>query len=360
MEELRRLIEDGRGPIWITGPDGIGKTALATRLARDSALGGRSARVWIDLQESRDLPLTTMEAQAAIIRTLGHVAPATDDAVELGSAWRATLSKHRGVLVLDDVDDPIVAELPTPPAGWTVIATSRRRQLGDGSAELQLGPLSTADAVALVRRLAWLGEEEATRVATVCEGLPLALVMAARILAQDDPEAKALWRLVERAGRRGIDAVAVLRAYGRRTPSASEDPESIADVLLDVGDDCLARGENAAAIVHFEEAATLSRVNGRAEDEAVARGRVGDAWQAQGELEAARAEFERALQLYRRLGERRGESLNLIRLGRLALGAGDADGAIHLFEEAIDSARAAGDADVVANITEQVAQTRLS
>ncbi|WP_198347719.1 AfsR/SARP family transcriptional regulator [Nocardia terrae] len=195
-EDIERL------DVWLTGNEaevtaidgmaGIGKTALAVRLAH--ALGERfpEGQLFIDLQghtPGKD-PLDIGIALGALLRQLG----VADDAIPSGEAdraalWRARLRDRRVIVVVDNaVDTAQVRPLLAGRGAHRVIVTSRRRLLDlDGAQSLSMELLAPADAVELFRAI--VGERADTEplaaldVLQLCGFLPLAIRIAAARLA---------------------------------------------------------------------------------------------------------------------------------------------------------------------------------
>jgi predicted ATPase len=143
MSELRTLLTE-HPLVTVLGPAGIGKTRLATELARAlldeyTAKGG----AWrVDLAEARDADAV----RAAVARTLGIevVPPGRDGGDTLGAA----LAARGKMLVVLDAAEGCIAPLSRALSDWLGaapeirwIATSRTRLGLEGEAVLDLGPL---------------------------------------------------------------------------------------------------------------------------------------------------------------------------------------------------------------------------
>lgn len=177
--------------IVITGPAGVGKSALATWWLHHAAGHFPDGELYADLcghapPESTP-PSTVLER---FLRALG-VSEIPTDFAERVALWRTVTSKRRLAVLLDDAFTAAqVRPLLPSGAGSVTVVTSRRHLpglLGDGAA---LHPLRVLTASAAVELLARGGGQRvrqdpqaARRLATQCAHLPLAVCLAAAQLA---------------------------------------------------------------------------------------------------------------------------------------------------------------------------------
>lgn len=183
----------GRGTpiVVIAGGGGIGKTAMAVRAARQCAQRFPDGRLFLRLGAASAGPVPAAEVPRLLLGQLGFA----DYEMPRDTAHRQRLAAdvlaHRRVLViLDEVDDGM-ALLPLAPRSGTsvLILTGRAAPLEylPGTV-VRLTGLGAAEALALLR--ATVGADRidqepkaAEAIARACEGLPLALRIAAARLA---------------------------------------------------------------------------------------------------------------------------------------------------------------------------------
>ena len=195
LAELDRLRNDGHPLIVLTGYGGVGKTFLTRRWAHEIRELYPDGQLSIDLNGfSESEPVDPGEALSLFLRSFG-ADPATLPASlpALAGLYRSRTANLAMLLVLDNALSAaqVRALLPASPTSLVVV-TSRHQLTGlipDGAAVVQIGPLSTADSVALISRI--IGEArvaaefaQAEALARLCEGLPLALAIVTARLAR--------------------------------------------------------------------------------------------------------------------------------------------------------------------------------
>lgn len=198
--EVSRLLHGEQGKpapvVVISGPGGVGKTALAVSTAHAAARRYPDGQLYADLQGNSTLPADPSEVLARFLRALGvpHV-PETKP--ELQATFRTVLADRRVLIVLDDAADGAqVADLLPPGERCAVLVTARRRlpDLADARHVAPLAPLGMPDATRLFLQVvadAGISIETPsgalTQVVQLCGGLPLALRIAGAILVHDHP-----------------------------------------------------------------------------------------------------------------------------------------------------------------------------
>ncbi|WP_194904332.1 AfsR/SARP family transcriptional regulator [Catenulispora rubra] len=195
LEQVSDSAREDVQVIALTGPAGVGKTALVLHWAaraQDRFPGGLH---YVDLR-GFDVaePVPTGEALAVLLRSLGVPDSAIPDTPAVrAELYQQTLSRLRAAVVLESARD-LAQVAPLLPARQSCLAivTSRRRLTdlvaGQGAAVLTLEPLphdNGFDVLAAITGADRLTAEPeaATRVVELCEGLPLALRIAAARLA---------------------------------------------------------------------------------------------------------------------------------------------------------------------------------
>lgn len=185
----------GEAPVClVTGPAGVGKTALALHWARRSPAAFPDGRLFADLRGYGDTgEPTPLEVLREFLLALGVPARRVPESVTAAAALFRTLTDRRSLLVVLDNVRSSAQVRPLLPGGadCVTLITSRHRLEGliasDAARPVPLDVLEPPDGTALLAGV--LGEERvlaepvaARRLAELCGGLPLALrVTAARL-----------------------------------------------------------------------------------------------------------------------------------------------------------------------------------
>ena len=200
MDEL--LADDPGGGLLlvVSGPAGVGKTALALHWAHRVRDDFPDGQLYIDLHgyDPNQDPLDAGEVLNRFLRTLGVQpgdAPVTVE--ERSALYRTLVADRRMIVMLDNVlgSTELLPLLPgsssSPGSSSCVVVTSRRRLVGlvaHAEARLvELDMLTPDAAVEVLGRVAGRGAGAEAgalrRLAELCDGLPLALRIAAARLA---------------------------------------------------------------------------------------------------------------------------------------------------------------------------------
>ncbi|MFJ9667371.1 BTAD domain-containing putative transcriptional regulator [Streptomyces sp. NPDC101219] len=172
----------------VSGTAGVGKSALALRVAQDLAKRFCDGQLHINLHGATPgvTPLSPLQALTALLRDLGASPcdiPGHPDAA--AALLRSLLAPTRTLLVLDDAANAAQVRplLPAGP-GCAVIVTSRSPLTAlDGAARFPLGPLSAEDSAVLLSAVSGRDRLDAAHPLVALTGrLPLALrIVAARL-----------------------------------------------------------------------------------------------------------------------------------------------------------------------------------
>ncbi|UQI46001.1 NB-ARC domain-containing protein [Streptomyces sp. HU2014] len=187
----------GEGPVClVTGPAGVGKTALVLQWAHHGRAGFPDGRLYADLRGFGDTgEPAPVEVLREFLLALGVAQRRIPESANGAAAlFRSLAADRRLLVVLDNARDSeqVRPLLPGGPRCVTVV-TSRHRLPGlivtDAARPVPVDVLTPEDGTALLAGV--LGEERvraepvaARRLAELCDGLPLALRVAAARLAQ--------------------------------------------------------------------------------------------------------------------------------------------------------------------------------
>ncbi|MBP2327224.1 tetratricopeptide (TPR) repeat protein [Kibdelosporangium banguiense] len=186
----RTLVPQGLAVI--TGMAGVGKTALAVRWAQASTAFFPDGQLYVDLRGfGAGESMRPHEALAGFLRALGQSRPEAIPTLEERSAHYRTLLNGKRVLIVLDNAPSIDHVRPLLPGSSTcsVVVISRLQMGGlvvhhDASAR-RVEPMRNPEGVDLLRRTIGSLADESTisRLAELCDGLPLAIRIAAERVA---------------------------------------------------------------------------------------------------------------------------------------------------------------------------------
>ena len=194
------LVDDtGVGLAVIVGPPGVGKTALAVKVAHELHDRFPDGQLYADMRGYSSAPeLTAAEVLARFLVSLGTPTTQTpSDPDELAALYRSRLADHRVLIVLDNVVNPhqVRPLLPGVP-GCAVIVTSRNELRGltalQSARPIGLDVLPAEQSRDLLGAIVGrdiVADDPAgvTELAELCGHLPLALrIAAANLLARHD------------------------------------------------------------------------------------------------------------------------------------------------------------------------------
>lgn len=219
LRELAVLLSDpdGRadGPVTISaisGPAGIGKSALAVHAAHRLLRHYPDGQLYVDLQGATPglQPLAPLEVLGRFLRALGidpSAVPVSE--AEASARFRSETAGQRILVMLDNAAEIAQIRPLLPGTGCAVLVTSRHvLSTLDGARHLRLDVLTPQEASALLGQLVGRGRvaaepEVAAEITRMCGWLPLALrVIAARLAARPNWPLRALLERLSRARRR--------------------------------------------------------------------------------------------------------------------------------------------------------------
>jgi tetratricopeptide (TPR) repeat protein len=185
LRELREAIEHGGAHIsGLQGQGGVGKTALALKLAAELALRFPDAQIFLDLKGATEKPLTACEALAYVLRSFHPDKKLPESENELRGAFCSVLHAKRVLLLMDNARDAKQVQPLIPPAGSGLLVTSRASFTLPGLKQKRLDTLPLEDANKLLLTIAPRIGNAADAIAKACGYLALALRLAATAIAE--------------------------------------------------------------------------------------------------------------------------------------------------------------------------------
>jgi tetratricopeptide (TPR) repeat protein len=203
LTELLTNFEKGIAISGLHGQGGIGKTALALKLAEQLLPRYPDAQFYLDLRgASEQKPLTVAEALAHVIRAYHPNSKLPEDEAQLRTLYQSVLRGQRALVLMDNAKDRAQVEPLLPPVTCCLLVTSRQNFHLPGIYTKNLDALPPDDArelllkiapritltptTTLLSRLDKTADEEssANQIARLCGYLPLALRVTASTLAE--------------------------------------------------------------------------------------------------------------------------------------------------------------------------------
>lgn len=243
IDEILDALNEDAGCVGIYGPPGVGKSALARRVAAEWTSRDREL-AFVDARATRDLD----SLLDALVHALSMPPVAELERDEVFEQLRRALQERPELLVvLDDVEQvrlqvaALLGQLRTAP-GLRAVVTSRVPVEGAELLALPLRPLDEEAAAALFEarakrarpefRAEQLERDSLQALIHQLDHLPLAIELAAARLAIMTPQAL-VTRLGERLGRR-FQLLRPGHGAGERAPMALEEAIAISWEMLDV------------------------------------------------------------------------------------------------------------------------------
>lgn len=188
LEKLSHLLVPGGPPVVVSGPGGIGKTALAVEAAQGFAERFEDGQMYIDLRGfSRERPVEPQEALSRMLNSLGVATSVIPTGIEASAnLLRTKLAERSILLVLDNARSEGQVEPLLPGAGLSqAVVTSRHRlqslHVSAGARAMKVGPLSTVQAQDMLARLMEARADDAAlrKLGRKSGGFPLAICLMA-------------------------------------------------------------------------------------------------------------------------------------------------------------------------------------
>ena len=185
-KELNELLDaHEQGGYLITcvqGLGGVGKTALALKLAEQLKPRFPDAQFYLDLRGASPQPMAVTEALAHVIRAYHPDAKLPNDVASLQALYRSTLDGQQAIVLMDNAANRTQVEPLIPPATCLLLVTSRQHFTLTGLFRQKLESMSPAEARELLLKIAPRIGEPANEIARLCGYLPLPLRIAASLL----------------------------------------------------------------------------------------------------------------------------------------------------------------------------------
>ena len=185
LVELRAAMLQGGAHIsGLQGQGGIGKTALALKLAEALSDTYPDAQIYLDLRGASDKPMPPADALAYVIRAFHPEAKLAEAETDLAAIYQSVLRGKRALLLMDNARDAAQIKLLQPPSPCGLLVTSRRHFVFPGLHARDLSALPEDDAIKLLLTIALRIDGRARDIARLCGYLPQALRLAAGALAE--------------------------------------------------------------------------------------------------------------------------------------------------------------------------------
>jgi DNA-binding SARP family transcriptional activator len=188
--ELFDMLARGGTVAVVTGPTGVGKTALAVRVAHRLSAEYPDGRICVRLRRDDGSARSPMSVVAELARWAVLTDRMPDDLGGATALWRSWLADRTVLLVLDGAPDEASVRPLLPPTGASSAVVTARTQLAGVTPahRVEVPPYSPAEALELLARIIGLGRVRsdlaaAERIVAACGLLPLAVRAAGLKLA---------------------------------------------------------------------------------------------------------------------------------------------------------------------------------
>jgi len=185
IEYLLERFGQGTTITGLRGMGGIGKTALAFKLAEKLIDRYPDGQIFVNMNGTSDEPLTAAEAMSQIIHAYETDARLPAIESELSGLYRSKLHSKKVLILLDNAANDDQVRPLLPPSSCGLIVTSREKFTLPGLIEKDLNIMPSPDACALLLKIASRIGDHAEELARLCGYLPLALRAASSLLANE-------------------------------------------------------------------------------------------------------------------------------------------------------------------------------
>jgi tetratricopeptide (TPR) repeat protein len=188
LDELRAAIEKGGVTIsGLQGLGGVGKTALALKLADELKPRYPDAQFYLDLKGVSKEPVHPKDVMGHVIRSCRPEVKLPENEAELAGMYQTVLHGKYAILLMDNAKDANQVKPLIPPASCLFLVTSRSHFTLPGLAAKDLNALPPLDARELLIRIAPRLREErenyTEELVRLCGYLPQAIVPVGSALA---------------------------------------------------------------------------------------------------------------------------------------------------------------------------------
>jgi tetratricopeptide (TPR) repeat protein len=178
------IARGGTTILGLYGIGGVGKTALALKLAELLMPRYPDGQFYVDLRGTSDDPLTPTEAMAHVIRAYHPTAELPEREIDLQNLYRSVLHNQRAIVLLDNARDRAQVESLSSPKSCVLLVTSRWHFALPGLHAVHLDVLPLSDARQFLLKIAPRIGDATDEIAQLCGCLPFALRLAGSAIAE--------------------------------------------------------------------------------------------------------------------------------------------------------------------------------
>ncbi|MFB9235137.1 BTAD domain-containing putative transcriptional regulator [Plantactinospora siamensis] len=170
--------------VTLTGMPGVGKTALAVRVAHDVRSRFADGQLYLDLGGSTAHPVPVPEALATLLGSLGITGDRLPESIDERSAlFRTLVARRRVLLILDDAPSATLIGPLLPGSASCAVLVTTRGHPRPGADRMQVPLLAAQEGIELLELM--VGRDRVRRelaaaheIVGRCGGLPLAMYAA--------------------------------------------------------------------------------------------------------------------------------------------------------------------------------------